>query len=88
MKINMRPGKIAVHQEGSSKKNQGAFIVLPDTLDCMGVIKFIADDVAAATELKVGTKVIFGDSRQQIRMDGKDIQIMELGNIVATIQEE
>lgn len=87
MNIKMQPGKIAVSQQGSSKRNQGGFI-LPETIDSMGIIEYIDEAMLATTSLKVGSKIFFGDRRQQIRMAGKDLQIMELENVIAIVEEE
>lgn len=80
MSIKMMPGKIAVEKLGkSTKKNEGAFFV-PETIDSLGVIRHLAEDVK---ELKVGDQVYYGDKRQQIRMSGVDLEIMHLENIIA-----
>lgn len=87
MNIKMRPGKLAVQKQGTTKKNQGAF-VMPETIDSMGIIEFIADDISEKSGLKIGSKIFFGDRRQEIRMAGKDLQIMELENVIAIVEEQ
>lgn len=76
----MMMGKIAVAKLGKSTKQNGGAFYVPETIDSLGEVKHIAEDVK---ELKVGDKVYFGDKRQQIRMSGEELEIMFLENIIA-----
>jgi co-chaperonin GroES (HSP10) len=59
---------------------------MPDDSNSVGVIKYVGDALADS-DLKVGTKVYYGNQRQTITIDGVTILVMEETNIVARVED-
>ena len=78
--LQMRGKKVAVEKLGKSEGNKSTLFAMPEDTTSCGTIVGIGPEVA---DLKVGDKVYFGDKRQQIRAEGKDLQIMEEDNVLA-----
>lgn len=86
MQIQMRGNKIGVQKLGkASKKDENPLIVMPESGDSLGIIKFLG--AGAPEDLKVGMKIYYGTSRQQIKMSGMDIEVMEDDNIYAIAKD-
>ncbi len=86
MQIQMRGNKIGVQKLGkASQGNKSTLIVMPESGDALGVIKFLGVD--APKDLEVGMKIYYGTSRQQVKMSGMDIEVMEDDNIYAIAKD-
>ncbi len=86
MKIRMLDKKIAVEAANTlRKKDKGSLLTMPDTADCTGTVKYVSDDVGGVA---VGDTVCYGKDRQRVKLDGADLEIMELDNIFAILDEE
>ncbi len=81
MSVQLRGKKIAVEKLAKSGGQNGLFSMPEDTTSC-GIITHIGPEVQQ-NDLKVGMKVYFGDKRQQVRIEGKDLQVMEEDNVLA-----
>lgn len=83
MKIKMVNKKIGVEKLGKSSKKSDGFLSLPETVDSLGIVRFSFN----GSTFPVGTKVYYGSTREEIRMSGKDLQIMNEDNIIAVVGE-
>ena len=81
MPVQMRGKKVAVEKQGKSGGSKDSLFALPEDTTSCGVILYVGPDVGS--DLKVGQKVYFGDKRQQLRIEGKDLQVMEEDNVLA-----
>lgn len=84
MSIQMRGDRVGVQKVGKSN-DQSTGIIMPEVADSLGIIRYIGD--GADEDLKVGTKVYYGNKRQQIQMGGADIEVMESENVFALVKE-
>ncbi len=84
MSILMRGNKIGVEKVGKSSSNLNG-IIMPDVADSLGIIRYVGDSVE--TDIVVGLKVYYGTKRQQIRMGGSDIEVMESDNVLAIVED-
>lgn len=84
MNIKMVNKKIGVEKLGkSSKKIDNSFLAMIEVVDNLGIIRFSFE----GSQFPVGTKVYYGSKREEVRMNGKDIQIMDEENIFAIVEE-
>ena len=83
MKVKLQGNKIAVESVNKVKKH--GFMEMPESDDNTGRIKFIGQDYDG--NFKLGQVVCYGDQRQNIKLDGNDLQIMEPDNIFAILEE-
>ncbi len=84
--IRMLDNKIAVEIATKlRKRQQGGLLEMPDSSDCTGVVRYLGEGV---TSIKTGQTVCYGTTRQRVKIDGQDFEIMEIGNIFAIIDEE
>lgn len=82
----MRGNKIGIQKLGKANNgNKSLLIVMPESGDTVGVIKFLGVD--APEDLSVGMTVYYGTTRQQVKMSGMDIEIMEDDNIYAIAKD-
>lgn len=84
MPVRMLGNKVGVEKLGKSASTNGLF-ALPEDTNSVGVIRYKGENVGEQYQL--GAKVYFGDKRQQVRMEGKDIQVMEVDNLLAIAEE-
>lgn len=84
MSLQLRGKKIAVEKLAKSSGSAGLFALPEDTTSC-GSIVYVGSEFVG--DLRVGMKVYFGDKRQQVRVEGKDLQIMEEDNVFAIAKE-
>ena len=85
MKVKMRKNRIAVESLNKIRKSTDSLLTMPDTADCTGVVRYVSEDV---TDLKVGSIVCYGSDRQRVKLEGKDLEIMDPDNVFATLVEE
>ncbi len=71
----------------SQNAKQGLFVEEPEIADDYGVIRYIGKDIENPPFAR-GDKVYFGKNRQELRMSGKDILVMEASNVLAIVSEE
>jgi len=85
MKITMVNGKIAVERVGkSSKKDATVFFAPVEVSQSLGLIKYVAE----GSKYKIDQKVYYGNKREEVRMAGVDVQVMDEDNIIAIAEEE
>lgn len=65
----------------------GLFVEEPEIADDFGTVRFIGQEIHNPP-FAVGDKVYFGKHRQELRMAGKDILVMEESNVLAKVIEE
>ncbi|MCG3175419.1 MAG: hypothetical protein MOGMAGMI_00348 [Candidatus Omnitrophica bacterium] len=73
---------IVVEEPQKVKKAQG-LLTIPDQVDCTGIVKFLGSEYKG--DLKVGDSVFYGDVRFKIRVEGRELLVMEESNIFAKI---
>lgn len=88
-KLEMMPNQVAIEKisnptESGSGDSNGFFKVPEPTNDC-GIIKYVCKE-AETLGLKPGSKVYFGNKRQEVRLKGDDLLIMELSNVLAVVK--
>ena len=81
----MRGNRIGVQRLKKSKANENPLIVMGDAGDMVGIVKFLGDN--ASEDLKVGMKVYYGNKKQQVKIQGLDIEVMEDDNIFAIAED-
>ena len=84
MQTRMRGKRVGVEKLSKSSSTNAMFAMPEDSTSC-GVIVYLGTELTDS-DLKVGQKVYFGDKRQQVRIDGKDIQIMDDDNVLAVVE--
>lgn len=88
--IQMRNNLVAIKKLGKQSGNKGGnldgLLHMPEVADSQGIIKGTGPE--AASDLKPGLKVYYGEKRTQIRMNGEDVLVMEDNNIYAIVDEE
>lgn len=84
-KIIMRNNKVAVEKinKGSSKKD--SFLVLPDSPNDTGRIIYLGPN--AGSDLKVDQTVYFASNYQNVRMEGRELCVMNDDNILGIVDE-
>lgn len=86
MKIKMLEGRLAIEPLGETRKQTpGSILIMPDTSDCTGKVKYIAKNVSAVS---IGAVVCYGTDRQRVKIAGEDLEIMSISNIIAILEEE
>lgn len=85
MKVQMRGNRVGVEQ--LKKAKQAAYLQMPEDANNVGIIRLVGDGVEAS-DLVVGSKVYFGNKREQIKIEGKDILVMAEDNVLAIAGEE
>jgi co-chaperonin GroES (HSP10) len=81
----MLNGKVAVVK--LSKPKSSAILAIPESIDNIGMIAFADEVLIASHKVKVGQKICFGPKREHAVINGKDLEIMDLDNIFAIIEE-
>ena len=84
MSARMRGKRIGVEKLGKST-NQAGLFALPEDASAVGTIRYLGDGLAES-DLKIGMKVYFGKNRHELRMEGKDILVMDEDNVYATAE--
>lgn len=70
----------------SQKSKENLFVVEPMVSDNLGVVRYVGEGVKDA-KFEVGSKVYFGNKREQLRIAGKDIMVMDAENVLAVVTE-
>lgn len=84
-KIVMLRDLIGVEKVGKArKKEESSLFANTEVTHNIGVIRYLGVDVKG---LQVGQKVYIGNQREEIRMEGADIMVMEAKNIIAIVEE-
>ncbi len=74
--IQLRGNRIAIEKIKKQTKNTtNGFLVMPDSEEYLGIIKFIGE--SSATDLEVGQKVYFSTKFQHVKIQGTDLCIMD-----------
>ena len=90
MAIRMMKGKLAVEKtesKSSSESDKGSYFKIPETLHNFGTIRFIAPELAD-DQLFEGAQVYYGERVEPIRMQGLNVLIMTVENVIATVADE
>lgn len=86
MKLKLKGKRIAVEKiKKQSKSAAHGGIIVPDSEEFLGYIRHVGED--ADKSLEVGQKVYFSTAHQQVRMDGKDLCVMEDSQIFAVVED-
>lgn len=84
MKIVMQGANVGV-QSGAKAKSHSA-LYMPDDANAIGIVRYIGLDVKNSN-IKVGSKVYYGEKRQAVTMEGVAIYVMPEENILAIAEE-
>jgi co-chaperonin GroES (HSP10) len=85
MQIKLRGNKVAIEKLKKAKRNEDAFIVMPDSEEFTGVVRYVGD--SASADLRVGQKVYFSKNYQQLRMAGMELCVLEDVHVYAIVEE-
>ena len=83
MKIKMVNGKIAVEKATKSKKVSDLGFAEVEAVDSLGIIRYVPENSAYS----VGQKIYYGGKREEVRMAGIDVQVMNEDNIIAIAED-
>lgn len=85
MKITMVNNRIGVEKASKVKKQgSGLAFSIPEDTNCNGVVRYSY----VGSMFPVGAKILFGGQREQIVVEGKEIQVMSDSNVIAIIDED
>lgn len=88
-KLQMMPNQVAVEKISnpteSGSGGDGGFFKVPEPINDCGIIKYLCKE-AEDLGLQPGSKVYFGNKRQEVRLKGDDLIIMELSNVLAVVK--
>lgn len=84
MQVQMRGKRVGVEQVGKTE-NSKSLLAMPEDASAVGIIRFVG---SVSEDLKVGTKVYFGKSHHQLRMNGMNILVMDEENVYAIVAED
>jgi co-chaperonin GroES (HSP10) len=85
MKIQMLRNLVGVEKLGkSSKRQSGTLFAETEVTHNLGIIRYIGEQVE---NLRIGQKVYIGNQREEIRMEGSDIMVMEVSNVIAIVED-
>jgi hypothetical protein len=87
MPVQMRGKRVGVEKLGKSSSDPKSLFAMPEDTSAVGIIRYVGSDLKDP-DLKVGTKVYFGDQRQQMKIHGIDILVMEETNVLAVAQDD
>lgn len=73
--------------KSESKKGSGLFVEEMEIADDFGIVRYIGSKIENAP-FAVGDKVYIGKTRQELRMAGVDMMVMEASNVFARVTEE
>ena len=85
MQVKMRGKKVGVEKLKKSSSKGSSFIVMPESEEYIGIVRYIGDD--AAKDLQVGQKVYFSNSFQTVRILGSDVCVMDDVNVLAVVED-
>lgn len=85
MQAQMRGSRVAVEILGKSS-NKGSLLAMPEDASASGVILLLGKDLASS-DLKVGQKVYFGKNHHQLRMEGRNVLVMDEDNVYAIAED-
>lgn len=88
MQITLLGDRVAVEKLKQSTKQSDGFLVMPEAEEYMGIIRFVGNGQGLSLGLKVGQKVYFGTTFQQVRLRGMDVCVMDEKNVLALVTDE
>lgn len=68
-----------------SKKNAGDLFAPVEAIHNIGIIRYIGEELQG--KFSEGQKVYVGNQREELRMDGTDIMVMEEKNVIAIVED-
>lgn len=87
MKVRMLGTLVGVEKLGKSSKKQGeGLFASVDVTHNLGIIRYLGASICE-DGLKVGMKVYIGNQREEVRMEGVDIMVMDQKNIIAIVDD-
>lgn len=82
MKVRMLRNLLGVEKLGKAAKKDDTKLFAPvDVTHNVGVIRYVGE--ALKEKFSEGQKVYVGNKREEIRMNGADIMVMEEDNVIA-----
>lgn len=86
MKVRMLRNLIGVEKLGkASRRNAGDLFANTEVTHNIGVIRYVGEELS--TKFSVGQKVYCGNQREEIRMNGADIMVMQEQNVIAIVED-
>ena len=85
MKVHLQGSRVAVSSLNKAQKKEG-LMYIPDSNDCTGTIEYLGDDYKGS--LIIGQIICYGDHIQNIKIEGKDLKVMDPENVIAILEEE
>ena len=82
--IIMRGKRVAVERLVKATAGNSMF-AMPEDASAVGLIKYVGNEVSG---LSIGQKVYYGKNRHELKMEGKDILIMDEDNIYAIVTDD
>ena len=82
MKLKMLRNLLGVEKlQKSNGKVEGSLFASADVGFNAGIVKFVGEELQG--KFSPGQKIYFGVQREEIRVDGKDLMVMEEKNVYA-----
>jgi co-chaperonin GroES (HSP10) len=87
MQIKLRGNRVAIEKVKKAAKKGGTedFLVIPESEEYAGIVRYVGPD--ASSDIKVGQKVYFATSFQEVRMGGVTLCVLEDKMVYATIED-
>lgn len=86
MKVRMLRNLIGVEKLGkSSRRSTGNLFADVEITHNIGVIRYVGEELSS--KFSVGQKVYCGNQREEIRMNGADIMVMQEQNVIAIVED-
>lgn len=86
MKVRMLRNLIGVEKQGKpARKSAGDIFAPVEAVHNIGIIRYIGEELQ--DKFSVGQKVYCGNQREEIRMNGADIMVMQEANVFAIVED-
>ena len=86
MKVRMLRNLIGVEKVGkTTKRNSGDIFAPVEVTHNIGIIRYIGEELT--DKFSVGQKVYCGNQREELRMNGADIMVMQEANVFAIVED-
>lgn len=84
-KIRMINGKIGLVKitTGPAKSDQSSVFAIPTVANDLAEVRFVEE----GSEALLGKRVYYGKDVQEIKMQGLDVLVMPLSNVIAVIDD-
>lgn len=88
MQIHLLGNRVGVEKFKKQSNKSDGFLVMVETEEYLGVVKYVGNGPGQAQSIKVGDKVYFGSKFQPVRMGGSEICVMEEDNVLAKVTDD